>query len=102
VCDFEYCGCFIVPLGQRARYRFSWLLRLKDMLICGKDFVFVFLEKVIKVFIPSRVIWIRFDRGRTAEELDSRESNKKFILIILKFVLRFIFYRIYSLGEFHH
>jgi hypothetical protein len=22
---FEYCGCFIVPLGQRASYMFFWL-----------------------------------------------------------------------------
>ena len=58
---------------------------LKNMLIWGKRFVFVFLEKVIKVFTPSRVIWIRFDRGRPPEELDSRESNKKVILMILKF-----------------
>jgi hypothetical protein len=29
---------------------------LKDMLIWGKGFVFVFLEKVIKVFTPSRVM----------------------------------------------
>ena len=35
--------------------------------IWGKGFVFVFLEKVIKVFTPSRVIWIRFDRGRPPE-----------------------------------
>ena len=40
---------------------------LKDMLIWEKGFVFVFLEKVIKVFTPSRVIWIRFDRGRPPE-----------------------------------
>ena len=41
--------------------------KLKDMLIWGKGFVFVFLEKVIKVFTPSRVLWIRFDRGRPRE-----------------------------------
>ena len=41
--------------------------QLKDMLIWGKGFVFVFLEKVIKVFTPSRVLWIRFDRGRPRE-----------------------------------
>ena len=41
--------------------------QLKDMLIWEKGFVFVFLEKVIKVFTPSRVIWIRFDRGRPPE-----------------------------------
>ena len=25
MCDFEYCGGFIVPLGQRASYGFSRL-----------------------------------------------------------------------------
>jgi hypothetical protein len=35
--------------------------RLKDMLIWGKDFDFLFLEKVI------RVIWFRLDRGRPPE-----------------------------------
>ena len=57
--------------------------QLKNMLIWRKGFVFVFLEKGIKVFVNSRVIWIRFDRGRPPEELYSRES--KFILMILKF-----------------
>jgi hypothetical protein len=41
--------------------------QLKDMLIWGKGFVFGFLEKVIEVFTPSRVLWIRFDRGRHPE-----------------------------------
>lgn len=41
--------------------------RLKAMLTWRKGFVFVFLEKVIKVFTPSRVIWIRSDRGRHPE-----------------------------------
>ena len=66
MCDFDYCGGFIVPLGQRASYWFFGYWQ-KDMLIWGKGFVFVFLEKVIKVFTPSRVIWIRFDRGRPPE-----------------------------------
>ena len=30
MCDFEYCGGFIVPLGQTASYRFSWLLAEGD------------------------------------------------------------------------
>ena len=53
---FGHCGCFIVPLGQRAATSFPgyWL---KEMLIWGKGFVFVFLEKVFKVF----------DRGRPPE-----------------------------------
>jgi hypothetical protein len=41
--------------------------RLKAMLTWRKGFVFVFLAKVIKVFTPSRVLWIRFDRGRPPE-----------------------------------
>jgi hypothetical protein len=62
----------------------------------------VFLEKVIKVLTRSRVLWIRFDRGRPPEELDSRESSKKVINDTKILVLRFIYYRIYSPGEFHH
>lgn len=38
--------------------------RLKNMLIWVKGFVFAILEKVISVYIPSRVIRIRFDRRR--------------------------------------
>lgn len=36
---------------------------LKHKLIWEKGFVFAFLEKVIGVYTPSRVIWIKFDRG---------------------------------------
>jgi hypothetical protein len=73
---------FFWDRGQNKDFSGYWL---KDMLIWEKYFVFVFLEKVIKLFTPSRIIWIRFDRGRPSEELDSRESNKKVILMILKF-----------------
>ena len=59
--------------------------RLKAMLTWRKGFVFVFLAKVIKVFTPSRVLGIRFDRGRPHEELDSKEPNKKVILMIVKY-----------------
>jgi hypothetical protein len=41
--------------------------QMKDMLIWGKGFVFMFLEKVTKVLTSFRVIWIRFDRGRPPE-----------------------------------
>jgi hypothetical protein len=50
--DFEYCVCFIVPLGKGQATGFPGY-QLKAMLIWGKDFVFVFLEKVIKVFTLS-------------------------------------------------
>jgi hypothetical protein len=50
--------------------------QLKDVLIWGKGFVFVFLEKVIKVFTPSRLIWIRFDRGRTPENYIPENETK--------------------------
>jgi hypothetical protein len=57
--------------GQAKGFPGYWL---KDILIWGKGFVFIFLEKVIKVFTPSIVLWIRFGRGRPPpEELDSRE-----------------------------
>jgi hypothetical protein len=54
-------------------------------MILGKFFVFIFLGKVINVLKPSRVICIGFDRERHPEELDSRESNKNVILMILEF-----------------
>ena len=66
MCVIESCGCFIVPLGQSASYRFSWL-PAEGYADLGKGFIFVFLEKVIKVFTHSRVIWIRFDRRRPPE-----------------------------------
>jgi hypothetical protein len=50
--------------GQTTGLSDYWL---KDGLICGNGFVFVFLEKVIKVFTTSRVLWIRFDMGRPPE-----------------------------------
>jgi hypothetical protein len=53
--------------------------QLKDMLIWGKGFVFVFLTKVIKVFTPSRVIWIRFGRGRTPRTRFQRIKQKGYL-----------------------
>ena len=51
---------------------------LKGMLIWEKGFVFAFSEKVIGVYAPSIVVWIRFDKGRTplTREQYSTESNK--------------------------
>jgi hypothetical protein len=43
--------------GCKWKYRLFW----------EKGFVFMCLEKVISVYIPSRIIWIRFDRGRSLE-----------------------------------
>ena len=54
---------FLWDRGQATGAPGYWL---KNMLIWGKG-VFVFLEKVIKVFTPFRFIWIRFDRGRPHE-----------------------------------
>jgi hypothetical protein len=47
------------------------------MLIWEKGFVFVFLEVVNRFYIHSRVIWIKFDRGRPPEKLDSRKIKQK-------------------------
>ena len=49
---------FLWDRGKATSFPDYWL---KDMLIWGKGFVFVFLEKVIKVFTSSRVIWLIFD-----------------------------------------
>ena len=63
MCGFVYCGCFIVPMGHRATKRFSWLSAEGHANLWNR-FCHLFLEKVIKVLTPSRVIWIRFGRGR--------------------------------------
>ena len=73
---------FLWERGQNKGFSGYWL---KDMLIWEKGPVHAFLEKVISVYTTSRVIWTRYDKGRTTEEPDSRESNKKVILMILKF-----------------
>jgi hypothetical protein len=63
---FFFCGCFITPLEEKTGYKLSWLLT-EGILIWEKGFLFVFLEKVISVYTSSRVIWIRFERGRLPE-----------------------------------
>jgi hypothetical protein len=57
----------ILFLWERGQYKGFSGYWLKDMPIREKGFVFAFLEKVISVYPPSRVIWIRFDRGRPPE-----------------------------------
>jgi hypothetical protein len=72
---------FLWERGQNEGFSGYWP---KNMLIWEKGFVFVFLDKVISVYTPSRAIWVRYDEGRPPRGLDSRESNKKDILMILK------------------
>jgi hypothetical protein len=67
----------IVLLWEREQNKGFSCYWLKDILIWEKDFVFMFLEKAISVYTNSRVIWIRYDKGRLPEELVSREPNKK-------------------------
>jgi hypothetical protein len=55
---------FLWERGQNKSFSGYWP---KDMLIWEKGFVFVFLDKVISVYTPSRVIWIRYDKGRPPE-----------------------------------
>jgi hypothetical protein len=58
----------------------------KSLLICSRICWFVrkilflhFLEKMISVYIPSRVIWIRFDRSRPTENY---QINKVTLMIL--------------------
>jgi hypothetical protein len=67
----------ILLLWEKGQYKGFSGYWLKDKLIWGKGFVFVFLEKEISVYTSFRVIWIRYDKRKVLEELDSRESNKK-------------------------
>jgi hypothetical protein len=52
---------FLWERGQNKGFSGYWL---KNMLIWEAGFVFMFLENVFSVYTPSRVIWIRFHRGR--------------------------------------
>lgn len=52
----------------------------KDMLFWEKGSVFVLTGKEKRLWISSRVIWIRLDRGRPSEVIASGESNKKYSL----------------------
>ena len=47
MCDFENCGCFIVPLGHKASYRFSWLPAEGDADL-GKSFVLCFWKRRLR------------------------------------------------------
>ena len=49
---------FFWERGQYKGFSCYWL-------IWEKGIVFVFLEKVVSVYTPSRVVWIRVDRGRS-------------------------------------
>ena len=53
---------FLWERGQNKGFSGYWL---KDMLIWEKGFVFAFIEKVINVYIPSRVIWIKYNEGQS-------------------------------------
>jgi hypothetical protein len=74
ILNFVVVLLFLWERGQVKSFPGYWV---KGMLIWEEGFVFVFLEKVNRLCIPSRVIWIRFDRARPPEDLNSRGSNKK-------------------------
>jgi len=57
----------------------------------------VFLKRVIRFWTLSRVIWIRFDRGRPPEKLHSRKS-KCYLDDARTFVLRIMHCGMYLLG----
>jgi hypothetical protein len=69
----------ILFLWERGQYNSFSGYWLKDMLIWKKGFVFVFLEKVLHVYIPSRVIWIKFGRGRPPRTRFQRIKQKSYL-----------------------
>jgi hypothetical protein len=46
----------------------------KDMQFWERGSEFVLIGKKQRLWIPSRVIWIRYDRGRPSEDLGSRKE----------------------------
>ena len=49
----------------------------KDMLFWERGSVFVLIGKKKRLWTPSRVIWIRYDRGRPSEDLEKFEKNQR-------------------------
>jgi hypothetical protein len=47
----------------------------KDMLFWKRDSVFVLTRKEKRLWTPSRVIWIRYDKGRPPETLGYRREK---------------------------
>ena len=65
------------PLGERSNYTLNdscyWT---KDMLFGEKSSVFVLTGKEKRLWNPSRMIWIRYDRGRSTKDLGYRQERK--------------------------
>ena len=53
--------------------------RLRNTVFWEKDFVFVFLKSVIRLWKPHRVILIRFDRGRPPEKFIQENQTKRYL-----------------------
>jgi len=49
------------------------------MVFWEKGFVFVFLKRVIKLWTSSRVILIRFDKGRLPENYIQENQTKRYL-----------------------
>jgi hypothetical protein len=49
----------------------------KNILFWGRGSVFVLTEKKKRLWTSSKVIRIRFDRGRPPKDLDCRQEKKK-------------------------
>jgi len=52
---------------------------LRNTVFWEKDFVFVFLKNVIRLWKPYRVILIRLDRGRPPEKFIQENQSKRCI-----------------------
>ena len=69
----------ILLLWERGKdSRFSGF-RLRNTVLWERDFFFVFLKGVIRLWKPHRVILIRFDRGRTPEKFIQENKTKRYL-----------------------
>ena len=74
ILSFMVISLFFWERGQSQSLSGYWL---KDTLVWEKGFMFVSIEKVIKPWTPSRVIWIRYDKGRPHKELEKCKRIKQ-------------------------
>ena len=72
------------------------------MLFWNKGFDFAFLKSEILLYVPSTVIWFRFDRGRPPEKLNLKRSNKIFLNTKMLSVEYYICFRMYNYDKACH
>ena len=89
---------FLWDTGQATGFLGCWL---KNILIWKKGFAFVFLGKVIRLYTPSRAIWIRFDIGRPPQRTTFQRIKEKSYFDNTKILFQDLYFTEYTALESH-